>query len=180
VTVNGETVRGDVEACTDSQVRIVGPDGRVAWVLEPVRLDGRTRLRDRAIASASASAAASASGGADADDKLDAAIDTLVRAWARDPESVRAAATRLARVFERDLAPQFESLGVALGREMAPRLERVTDRLGRDLAPEFARLGAELGRTIATTIIDSDLAHLIEPGAGSGDFRAKPKRSPSR
>ena len=55
----------------------------------------------------------------------------------------------LARTFERDLAPQFESLGVELGRVLAPRLERVSDRLGRDLTPEFARMGAEIGRSIA-------------------------------
>ncbi len=169
VTVDGAPVSGDTDVCADQTVRIVGPSGAVAWTLHPVRrearhqalADTRRGLRDLS--------------GQDAEAELDAAIDTLVRAWAENPEAVRAAAERLARTFDADLAPQFESLGVALGRELAPRLERVSDRLGRDLGPEFARLGAELGRTIARSFAETELAPSVEPGAGSGDFRAKPR-----
>ena len=169
VTVDGALVSDDTDVCADQAVRIVAPSGAVAWTLQPVRraarqttlADTRRRLRDLGEQ------------GAEAD--LDAAIDTLVRAWAEHPEALRAAAQRLARTFEDELAPQFESLGVALGRELAPRLERVSDRLGRDLGPEFARLGAELGRTIARSFAETELRPSVEPGAGSGDFRTKPR-----
>lgn len=103
--------------------------------------------------------------------EADAAIDTLVQLWVRDPDAVRRAARRIARTYDRDLRPQFESLGVQVGRELAPQLERLTSRMGRDLGPEFARLGAALGASIL-----SDLSASPEEGAGSGDYsRKKPK-----
>jgi beta-lactamase regulating signal transducer with metallopeptidase domain len=169
VTVNGARVADDLEVCTDQQVRIMAPDGRVAWVLEPLSLEGRESRLARAPRGQ-----AWARDNEDAESKLDAAIDTLVRAWARDPAAVRLAAARLARSFERELAPQLESLGVALGRELEPDLARITSRIGRDLAPEFARLGTELGRSLASAIIETDGAL---PGQAAADVRGKlPKR----
>lgn len=165
VTVNGERVADDLEVCTDQQVRIVAADGRVAWVLEPLALERRESRLARAPRGQ-----AWASDTENAEAKLDAAIDTLVRAWARDPAAVRLAAARLARSFERELAPQFESLGVALGRELEPDLARITSRIGRDLAPEFARLGTELGRSLATAIIETDGP---VPGRVPADLRGK-------
>lgn len=106
--------------------------------------------------------------------RVSGALDTLLRAWAHDPEAVRVAARRIARAYERDLRPQFESLGVELGRELAPQLERLTTRLGRDLVPEFARLGAELGRTIVSVLEDAD-PEVDDGGAGAGDWRGKRK-----
>lgn len=102
--------------------------------------------------------------------EADAAIDTLLQLWVRDPEAVRRAARRIARTYDRDLRPQFESLGIEVGRELAPQLQRLTDRVGRDLAPEFARLGAELGLSIVSALGESP-----ESGAGSSDFRDKRK-----
>ena len=110
--------------------------------------------------------------------KVDGAIDTLLRAWARDPQAVRSAARRIARTYERELRPQFESLGIEVGRQLTPQLERLTTRVGRDLAPEFARLGAELGRTIVAALSDAN-AEFDDGGAGAGDFRAK-RRPKSR
>lgn len=106
--------------------------------------------------------------------KVDGAIDTVLRAWARDPEAVRSAARRIARTYERELRPQFESLGIEVGRQLTPELERLTTRVGRDLAPEFARLGAELGRTIVAALGDATV-EFDDGGAGAGDFRAKRK-----
>ena len=103
--------------------------------------------------------------------EADAAIDTLLQLWIRDPETVRRAARRIVRTYDRDLRPQFESLGVEMGRELAPQLQRLTDRLGRrDLSPEFARLGAELGLSIVSALGES-----AESGAGHGDYRGKTK-----
>lgn len=102
------------------------------------------------------------------DGAADAAIDTLLQLWARDPEAVRRAARRIARTYDHELRPQFESLGVEVGRELAPQLQRLTDRVGRDLTPEFARLGAELGLSIVSALGESP-----ESGAGSSDFRDK-------
>ena len=99
-----------------------------------------------------------------------AAIDPLLQLWIRDPETVRRAARRIARTYDRDLRPQFESLGVEVGRELAPQLQRLTDRIGRDLTPEFARLGAELGLSIVSALGES-----AEYGAGHGDYRGKVK-----
>jgi len=104
--------------------------------------------------------------------KVDGAIDTLLRAWARDQQAVRSAARRIARTYERELRPQFESLGIEVGRQLTPELERLTTRVGRNLAPEFARLGAELGRTIVAALSDAN-AEIDDGGAGAGDFRAK-------
>jgi hypothetical protein len=86
--------------------------------------------------------------------EADAAIDTLVQLWVRDPEAVRRAARRIARTYDRELRPQFESLGVEVGRQLAPQLQRLTDRVGRDLSPEFARLGAELGASIVGSLVE--------------------------
>jgi len=103
--------------------------------------------------------------------EADAAIDTLLQLWLRDPETVRRAARRIARTYDRDLRPQFESLGVEVGRELAPQLQRLTDRVGRDLTPEFARLGAELGLSIVAALGESP-----ESGAGAGDYRGKGRK----
>jgi Zn-dependent protease with chaperone function len=190
VTVDGAAVSGEADVCTDQTVRIVGPDGAVAWRLEPVALEhesharlGRDDRRELATLSRTLRSLGATRGDlmhdeldSEAEAKLDAAIDTLVRAWARDPAAVRVAAGRIARTFDRDLAPQFESLGVALGEELAPRLERVSSRLGRDLGPEFARLGSELGRTLVAALAETELALDSALGAGAGDYR-KPKRN---
>jgi len=101
------------------------------------------------------------------DGQADAAIDTLVQLWVRDPDAVRRAARRIARTYDRDLRPQFESLGVEVGRQLAPQLQRLTDRVGRDLSPEFARLGAELGASIVGSLIEPP------PSPSVGDRRDK-------
>ncbi len=109
----------------------------------------------------------------DLDLDVDATIDSLVGLWERDPEAVQRAARRLARSYERELRPAFESLGVALGRELAaPELQRLSARVARDLGPEFARLGATLGQTI----LESLSAAVDEAGAGLGDYRVKKGR----
>jgi len=105
------------------------------------------------------------------DGQADAAIDTLVQLWVRDPESVRRAARRIARTYDRELRPQFESLGVEMGRQLAPQLQRLTDRVGRDLSPEFARLGAELGASIIGSLVEPPPA----PGAGDRQGKRQPK-----
>lgn len=102
------------------------------------------------------------------DGDADAAIDTLIQLWMRDPEAVRRAARRIARSYDHDLRPQFESLGVEVGRQLAPQLQRLTDRVGRDLAPEFARFGAELGLSIVSALGEDPSS-----GAGASDFRSK-------
>lgn len=105
------------------------------------------------------------------DGEADAAIDTLVQLWVRDPGAVRRAARRIARSYDRELRPQFESLGVEVGRQLAPQLQRLTDRVGRDLAPEFARLGAELGASIVGSLVEPPPA----PGAGDARGKRQPK-----
>jgi len=175
VMVNGQAVEDDRELCEEDElvpIRLVGADGR--WELTPVRTSGVPAYADhgRRLEDLVASALRRSEQGADAqvrahvdthvdiaaradadldhevDVQLDAAIDSLVEIWSRDPAAARRVARRLARAFERDLRPQFESLGVALGRELAPQLERVTARTARDLAPEFERLGVSLANTI--------------------------------
>jgi len=177
VTVGGLSIAGDRDVTTSQRVRIVAPDGSVAWTLDPVRVERRT---DAGVAEGGRRDddwqrdAARRESERAADAKLDAAIDTVVEAWARDPAAVRAAAARIAATFDRDLEPQFESLGVALGRDMAPRLERVSNRMDRDLSPEFARMGAELGRSIAAALGDAGDA-IDADRVGSGDYREKSK-----
>ena len=181
VTVGGSEVTDDRELCDGSGlVRIVGPDG--AWDVVPERQPGalgyanaRSRVVDadgdvsEAIArAAEETRAALRDAQTDVDTatdtalngEVDAAIDTLVQLWVRDPEAVRRAARRIARTYDRDLRPEFESLGVQLGRELSPQLQRLSDRVGRDLAPEFARLGAELGASIVQSLADPDAVSL--------------------
>jgi len=105
------------------------------------------------------------------DGQADAAIDTLVQLWVRDPEAVRRAARRIARTYDRELRPQFESLGVEVGRQLAPQLQRLTDRVGRDLSPEFARMGAELGASIIGSLIEPPPA----PSAADRQGKRQPK-----
>jgi hypothetical protein len=167
-------------------------DRAIAEAMGELSATAREAARARAHAEASAEAHAEATADAHADDwdvdvevdgieieaKVNGALDTLIRAWARDPEAVREAARRIARTYERELRPQFESLGIEVGRELAPALERLTARLGRDLAPEFARLGSELGRTIVDALADPGIV-IDDGGAGAGDYRTK-KRVRSR
>ena len=136
--------------------------GRVAGTA----VEASVRELERAARDLDRDAATDAALGGEAD----AAIDTLLQLWIRDPETVRRAARRIARSYDRDLRPQFESLGVEVGRELAPQLQRLTDRIGRDLTPEFARLGAELGLSIVSALGES-----AEFGAGAGDYRGKVK-----
>ncbi len=177
--VAGESVSGSQELCESiGPVRIEGPGG--AWDIVPVRLIGAPRYADSGRAAAYAGRATEAAVRAAAEGlraeriealaearteadaatdaalggEVDAAIDTLVQLWVRDPDAVRRAARRIARTYDRDLRPQFESLGVQLGRELAPQLQRLTDRAGRDLAPEFERMGAALGASIVQSLGD--------------------------
>ncbi len=170
---------GSRELCESlGAVRIEGEGG--GWDVAPVRVEGAPRfvdsdrttyLADRATEAAVRSAArellnrdidgaleaqreAEAATDAALGGEVDAAIDTLVQLWIRDPDAVRRAARRIARTYDRELRPQFESLGVQLGRELAPQLQRLTNRAGRDLAPEFARLGAALGASIVQSLGD--------------------------
>jgi hypothetical protein len=151
--VGGEAVEGSLELCESmGSVRIEGPGG--GWDVAPIRLVGAARYVDVARTAAVAERAAEADAATDAalDGEADVAIDTLVQLWVRDPEAVRRAARRIARTYDRDLRPQFESLGVQLGRELAPQLQRLTNRAGRDLTPEFQRLGAALGASIIQSL----------------------------
>ena len=178
--VGGEAVTGSMDLCESlGRVRIEGPGG--GWDIAPMRLVGAERYADsertladdaeRAADDAVRAAAegltaehlealeaaqreADAATDAALDGEVDAAIDTLVQLWVRDPEAVRRAARRIARNYDRDLRPQFESLGVQLGRELAPELQRLTDRVGRDLTPEFQRMGAALGASILQSLTE--------------------------
>ncbi|MFI5214802.1 MAG: hypothetical protein ACHQU8_09725, partial [Gemmatimonadales bacterium] len=177
--VGGEAVTGSLDLCeSEGSVRIEGPGG--GWDVVPIRLAGAPRYvdlgRTAAIAGRATEEAVRAAAGdltaehiealvearteADAatdaalDGEVDAAIDTLVQLWVRDPNAVRRAAKRIARTYDRDLRPQFESLGVQLGRELAPQLQRLTNRAGRDLTPEFERMGAALGASIVQSLGD--------------------------
>jgi hypothetical protein len=183
IRVAGKDVDDDYELCDRSAaLRIVSASGDGAWELVPVRLAGSAgRQRGNQLADASeatrrlvaaevARARADAAADIALDADSDAAIDTLVQLWLRDPEAVRRAARRISRTYDRDLRPQFESLGVEIGRDMAPQLERLTSRAGRDLGPEFARFGAALGASIV-----SELSSSVENGAGSGDYQSKGK-----
>jgi hypothetical protein len=174
--VAGRPVQGPVDLCESmGPFRIEGPSG--GWDIEPMRVVGAPRYADSgraedfatattraALRAASAGIAAERAALAEAEaendaatdaalgGEADAAIDTLVQLWVRDPEAVRRAAHRIARNYDQQLRPQFESLGVQLGRDLAPQLQRLTDHVGRDLAPEFARLGAALGATIVQSL----------------------------
>ncbi|MFI5280347.1 MAG: M56 family metallopeptidase [Gemmatimonadales bacterium] len=177
--VGGEAVTGSMDLCESmGSVRIEGPGG--GWDVAPVRLVGAPRYVDGARTAAVAERAAeeavrataesltaehiaeldAARAQADAatdaalDGEVDVAIDTLVQMWVRDPDAVRRAARRIARTYDRDLRPQFESLGVQLGRELAPQLQRLTNRAGRDLTPEFQRMGAAIGASIVQSLGD--------------------------
>ena len=178
--VGGQVVTGSQDLCESlGPVRIEGPGG--GWDVMPVRLAGAPRYVDLATAAtvagrateqatraavagltaehiealaAAARTEADAATDAALDGEADAAIDTLVQLWVRDPDAVRRAAKRIARSYDRDLRPQFESLGVQLGRELAPQLQRLTDRAGRDLMPEFERMGAALGASIVQSLGD--------------------------
>lgn len=192
IRIGGRVIDEDQDLCPQTATLFIiqtDGEGDGAWEIAPVRRSDARGYDDRTVtATASVSASASASSSpsesrfvlahADADaetdaalnGEADAAIDTLVQLWVRDPAAVRRAARRIARTYDRELRPQFESLGVQVGRELAPQLERLTNRVGRDLAPEFARLGAALGASIL-----SDLAAGPDHGAGSGDYRTKTK-----
>ncbi len=192
ISVGGHEVQDDyVLADSTGSITVTSEDG-AAWEIVPVRVSG-TALQsarrewprqvagsvedpppppDGRLADADADLARSR---ADADvdaarsgDDSDAAIDSLVQRWVRDPEAVQRAARRIARTYDHDLRPQFESLGVQLGHEMTPQLERLTARAGHDLAPDFARLGAALGASIL-----SELSADVEAGAGAGDYHRK-------
>lgn len=84
--------------------------------------------------------------------QLDAAIDSIVEIWHRDPRAAERVARRMARQWEREFKPEFERLGIALGEELAPELARMTTSVARDYGPEFARLGAALGATILESL----------------------------
>jgi beta-lactamase regulating signal transducer with metallopeptidase domain len=176
---NGRAIADDSELCSSQgTVRLVEIDGDGSWELTAIRRADqpawaahdadRVGANVAAAVSQVAHAEADASTDAALNGEADAAIDTLVQLWVRDPESVRRAARRIARNYDRDLRPRFESLGIEVGRELAPQLERLTSRVGRDLTPEFARFGAALGASIL-----ADLAATVEPDAGSGDFHGK-------
>jgi beta-lactamase regulating signal transducer with metallopeptidase domain len=191
VEVDGERVVSDLVVCEESQaIRIVGPGGEVAWVLEPVRLEGAPDYREhdaytgyavreavrRARLEAELAMAQLApvvpevdadlgiviDPDVDVEVKLDAVLDSLMDIWTRDQEAVQAAARRLARRYERELRTQFESLGVELGRTIAPELERSTSRISRDLGPALERMGAELGRTLLESLADPDRAPRVK------------------
>ncbi len=186
--VGGEAVTGSLDLSESmGPFRIDGPDG--GWDIVPVRLAGAPRYFDSGAAAALAGRAteeavraaaqgltaehietaaqteADAATDAALDGEVDAAIDTLVQLWVRDPDAVRRAARRIARTYDRDLRPQFESLGVQLGRKLAPQLQRLTNRAGRDLTPEFQRMGAALGASIVESL-----------GNFSDDGPSSPKR----
>jgi hypothetical protein len=175
--VRGQAVTGSLDLCESlGPARIEGPGG--GWDVVPVRLLGAPRYADsgriaelagraaeeairetaESLAAAHIEALEASRSEADAatdaalDGEVDAAIDTLVQLWVRDPDAVRRAAKRIARTYDRDLRPQFESLGVQLGRELAPQLQRLTNRAGRDLTPEFERMGAALGVSIIQSL----------------------------
>jgi Zn-dependent protease with chaperone function len=189
VAVNGERVTADREVCAEDEVlTIVDPDGRTAWVLEPMPLvpyAGRHgEAADGMVAEAMSRVRVRVEDGGltvdidtsvfhrdldpaqEAEQRLDVVLDSLVELWISDPEAVRAAARRIARHYDAELKPRLESLGTAVGRELAPQLERLTASMARDLTPEFARLGAELGRMIVLALGDPDsLAEERRPGA---------------
>ena len=179
MTIGGTAIDGDQSLCLQTRtVRLVEEGGSGSWELTPVRREGsafaiavrddehdremrnirdevRNALRIAADVHDEVNATVDASIGGEAD----AAIDTLVQLWVRDPDAVRRAARRIARTYDRELRPQFESLGVEVGRELAPQLARLTDRVGRDLAPEFARLGAALGASILADLSSDGNPH---------------------
>ncbi len=183
ISVGGHEVQDDyVLADSTRSITVTSEDG-AAWEIVPVRVSGtamqsarrewsrelaRRSLEDPPpppdtwLADADADIDAAQ---ARASEDSDAAIDSLVQRWVRDPEAVQRAARRIARTYDHDLRPQFESLGVQLGHEMTPQLERLTARAGHDLGPDFARLGAALGASIL-----SELSADVEAGAGAGDY----------
>lgn len=197
VQVNGDEVTDDREVCDrDDTLRIVNESGETAWQLEPVRMRGapayaertdtiedlvenalrRVRVRTgTGDVDVDLDRPSDVTGGRtvtiEDDAELDAAIDTLVRAWVQDPESVNRAARRLARRVERlepALSQLGETLGQQIGERLAPQLESLGTDVARELAPAVARLGADLGRSIVTELGAPTVA-------GEGSRSRKPK-----